>query len=110
VRLLLRDEQNLLARTHRLVERKDRLLAADEKRDDHMGVDDDIAQRQDRNGARRGRGLLSCLWCLCAHANTFSVLAKEKYAVEAKIPDRARCRHLARTQIVSGCAKPSHIE
>jgi hypothetical protein len=48
VRLLLRDQQNLLAGAHRLVERENRLLAADEQRNDHVRVHDHVAQRQDR--------------------------------------------------------------
>src|SRR5690606_34154231 len=48
VRLLLRDEQDLLARGHRLVERDDRFLPPDEERKHHVRIDDDVPQRKDR--------------------------------------------------------------
>ncbi len=47
-RVLLGGEQDLLVRTHHLFERADRLLAADEKRHDHMRENHDVAERQDR--------------------------------------------------------------
>ena len=37
---------------HRLLERADRLLAADEQRHHHVREHDDVAQRQQRNAAR----------------------------------------------------------
>src|SRR5262249_27249595 len=46
--VLLRRKQDLLVGTHHLLERIDRLLAPDEQRHDHIGEDDDVAQRQDR--------------------------------------------------------------
>jgi hypothetical protein len=57
VGLLLREQQDLLVDLHRLLEREDRLLAAHEQRDHHVGIDDDIAQRQHRQrvGSSRGR-------------------------------------------------------
>ena len=58
VGLRLGDEQDLAARGHRLVERRHRPLSAHEQRDDGMGVHDDVAQRQDRQGAARS-GLVS---------------------------------------------------
>ena len=44
---------------HGLVEGEDRLVAADEKRDHHVRVDHDVAQRQDRHAGGLGstRGL-----------------------------------------------------
>ena len=45
---LLRDEQDVLARVHRDVERLDRLRAPDEQRDHHVREHDDVAQRQQR--------------------------------------------------------------
>ena len=47
-RLFLRDEQDVLARVHRHVQRLDRLGPADEQRDDHVRKHDDIPQRQQR--------------------------------------------------------------
>ncbi len=47
-RILLRHQQDLLVVLHHLLERVDRLLAPDEQRDDHVGEDDDVAQRQHR--------------------------------------------------------------
>ena len=55
-RVLLRREQDLLVVAHHVLERAHRFVAPDEQRDDHMRKDDDIAQRQDRIEARRGRG------------------------------------------------------
>jgi hypothetical protein len=46
--ILLRDEQDLLVVAHHRLQRADGFLAADEERDDHVGEDDDIAQRQHR--------------------------------------------------------------
>ncbi len=48
--VLLGREQDEGIVAHHLFERTDRLLAADEQRHDHMGEDDDVAQRQDRIG------------------------------------------------------------
>ena len=45
---LLRDEQDVLARVHRHVERLDRLRAPDKQRDHHVRKHDDIPQRQQR--------------------------------------------------------------
>src|SRR5690606_2940087 len=47
-------------RAHHLLERADRLLAADEERHDHVREDDDVAQRQDgeRTVAARQSNLL----------------------------------------------------
>ena len=62
---LLRDEQDLLARVHRDVERLDRLRTPDEQRDDHVGEDDDVPQRQ--QGQRRhvnGRAVVRGHWSL----------------------------------------------
>ena len=47
-RVLLGDEQDLLVRPHHLFEGGDRLLAPDEQRHDHVGEDDNVAERQDR--------------------------------------------------------------
>ena len=49
VRLFLRDKQDALADRHRPVERHDRFLAAHEQRDHHVRIDNDVAQRQNRN-------------------------------------------------------------
>ena len=59
VGLLLGDQQDLLVAPHGLVEGEDRLVAADEKRDHHVRVDHDVAQRQDRHAGGYGgtRGL-----------------------------------------------------
>ena len=43
--ILLRGEQDEGVRAHHLFQRLDRLFAPDEKRNDHVGKDDDIAQR-----------------------------------------------------------------
>ena len=66
VGLLLRDQQDLLARAHRLVERENRFLAADEQRNDHVRIHDHVAQRQHRHrgGGRRAFGFGS----VSAHA------------------------------------------
>src|SRR5690606_38338545 len=48
IRLLLSDEQDLLACRHRFVERDDRLLPPDEERKHHVRIDDDVPQRKDR--------------------------------------------------------------
>ena len=65
--LLLGDEQDRLVAAHRLFERAHGLVAADEQRRDHVGIDHDVAQRQDgqdvdlglwpRWGPRLGLGL-----------------------------------------------------
>jgi hypothetical protein len=58
VRLFLRQQQDLLVDLHRLLERKNRLLATDEQRNHHVRVDDDVAERQHRQwvvGRSRGR-------------------------------------------------------
>ena len=47
VRLLLGHQQDLLAGTHRDVQGQDRLLPADEQRDDHVRIDHHVTQRQD---------------------------------------------------------------
>ena len=41
-------KQDLLFRAHHLFQRLDRLLAADEQRNDHVREHDDVAQREDR--------------------------------------------------------------
>jgi hypothetical protein len=48
--VLLRREQDLLVRAHDLFERVDRLFPSDEERNDHVGKNDDVAQRQHRVG------------------------------------------------------------
>jgi len=45
--VLLGQEKNLFLPVHHLFERTHGLLAADEKRHDHVGKDNDIPQRQD---------------------------------------------------------------
>ena len=57
VGLLLREQQDLLVDLHRLLEREDRALAADEQRDHHVRVDHHVAQRQDRQHVGRIGGL-----------------------------------------------------
>ena len=52
--LLLRDEQDVLARVHRHVERLDRLGPPDEQRDDHVRKHDHVAQAA-AAAARKGR-------------------------------------------------------
>ncbi len=54
-RLLLGDEQDVLAGVHRHVERLDRLGTSDEQRDDHVRKHDDVAQRQQRQRRNVGR-------------------------------------------------------
>src|ERR1700687_1172924 len=44
---------------HRFLERRDGLLASDEERNDHVGKDDDVAQREEWDGAAAG-GLAPC--------------------------------------------------
>ncbi len=51
---LLGDQQDVLARFHRHVERLDRLRAADEQRDDHVREYDDIPQRKKREDRQLG--------------------------------------------------------
>ena len=51
-RVLLRREQDEGVAPHHLFQRLDRLLAADEERHDHVREDHDVAQRQNRIGAR----------------------------------------------------------
>ena len=51
VGLRLRDEQDLAIAGHRLIERRDGPLAADEQRDHRVRIHDDVAQRQDRESA-----------------------------------------------------------
>ena len=48
IRLLLRDQQDALVAFHRMLERAERLVAADEQRDDHVRKHHHVAQRQDR--------------------------------------------------------------
>ena len=55
-RRLLRDEQDVLARVHRDVERLDRLRAPDEQRDHHVRKHDDVPQRQQRQRRHVGNG------------------------------------------------------
>jgi hypothetical protein len=45
---LLRDQQDLLAVFHGAFQSPNRLFAADEQGNDHVRIDDDIAQRQNR--------------------------------------------------------------
>lgn len=47
-RILLGQQQNLLVARHRGLEGFDRLLAPHEQRDNHVRIDDDITQRQER--------------------------------------------------------------
>ena len=54
-RLLLGDQQDVLAGVHRDVERLDRFRAADEQRDHHVREHDDVAQRQQRQRGDVGR-------------------------------------------------------
>ena len=54
--VLLGDKQDLLVGAHHLFERADRLLAADEKRHDHVRENDDVAQRQDGVNVAVARG------------------------------------------------------
>ena len=49
VGLLLRDQQDALVGLHRRFERLNRFLAADEQRDDHVRVNNDVPQRQHRH-------------------------------------------------------------
>src|SRR5690606_24143203 len=49
---LLRHQQYLLATLHRLVECEDRLFATNEKRDDHVRINDNVAQRKQRDDQR----------------------------------------------------------
>ena len=59
--VLLRDQQDLLVGSHHLFEGGDRLLAAHEQGHDHIGEDDNVAERQDRVELRCtliGRGRL----------------------------------------------------
>ena len=49
---LLRDQQDSLAGVHRLVERDDGFFATDKQRNDHVRIDDDVAQRQYRHAGR----------------------------------------------------------
>jgi hypothetical protein len=51
-RVLLRDEQNLPVGAHHFFEGRNRFLAADEERHDHVGEDDNVAERQDRIALR----------------------------------------------------------
>ena len=44
----LGEQEDILAGLHRRFERRDRLVAPDEKRDDHAGKDNDVAQGQER--------------------------------------------------------------
>ena len=60
-RVLLRRQQNERVRAHHLFERLDRLLAADEERNDHVREDHDVAQRQHRIGAAFA-GVSGRLW------------------------------------------------
>src|SRR5205823_14689232 len=52
LRLLLRSEEDVLVVGHRLFEGGDRLLATDERRQDDVRQDDDVAQREQRHRAR----------------------------------------------------------
>ena len=54
-RLLLRDQQDVLARVHRHVERLDRFRAPDKQRDHHMREHDHVAQREKRQRGQVGR-------------------------------------------------------
>ena len=53
--VLLRHQKDLLVVAHDLLERADRFLAPDEQRHDHVGEDDDVAQRQDGKHGGLGR-------------------------------------------------------
>ena len=57
---LLGDEQDLLAACHCTFQRHDRFLPADEQRDHHVRIDDDVTERQyrDAGGIVRRRDLL----------------------------------------------------
>ncbi len=62
--VLLRDEQNALVLAHHFLERANGLLTPDEKRNDHVREDDDVAERKNREGGivprrsfRPGRGV-----------------------------------------------------
>ena len=57
IRLLLREQQDLLVHLHRLLEREDGLLTAHEQRYDHVGIHDDVAQRQHRQRIGGDSGL-----------------------------------------------------
>ena len=67
VGLRLSDEQDFLGRSHCPVESDDGFLAADEQGYDHVRIDDDVAQRQDRQALTAGR------WgCICWHGRFFA--------------------------------------
>jgi hypothetical protein len=61
--ILLGHQEDLLVLLHDVLERADRLLAADEQRHDHMREDHDVPQGQDRIKGGMGRachGISSC--------------------------------------------------
>ena len=64
--ILLGGEQDEGVRAHHFFQRLDRLLAPDEERNDHVGEDDDIPQRQDRIGAGLA-GNEGWLWFCAGH-------------------------------------------
>ncbi len=73
--VLLRDQQDLLVLLHDRLERADRLLAADEQRDDHVREHDDVAQRQHRQrlvparaGGLPGSGMETSYWTVSGRA------------------------------------------
>ena len=53
-RVELGDEEHFLVARHRRLERRDRFLAADEQGNDALRENDDVAQRQDRQGLGQG--------------------------------------------------------
>jgi hypothetical protein len=50
-RRLLRDQQDALTGVHCTIERHDGALATHEQRDHHVGIDHDVAERQNRDSA-----------------------------------------------------------
>ncbi|MCY1170821.1 hypothetical protein D9M73_109110 [compost metagenome] len=56
-RVELRDQENLLVGGHRRLQSRDRLVATNEQRHDHVGEHDDVAQRQHGIGVGGRRGL-----------------------------------------------------
>ena len=100
LRAFLGDEQDLLVVRHGGVERVDGFLASDEQRDHHVGVDDDIPQREYGNDLQRswiGHRILirtgSCLSVECSNA-----------AFPATVPKHAA--GFAVTSGIWGCGRP----
>ena len=87
-RILLRRQQNEGVGAHDFFQRLDRLFAADKERNDHVREHHDVAQRQNRIGARVAR-LQRGSWLVCHGVRSFFVVPLSVDPLEAASPDSA---------------------